>query len=43
MQDSIKNLSFSQIKKMFDGKLDYVALAKHLGIKTPKSKDKTED
>ena len=37
--DHVKDWSFEELKEVFDGKLDYKALAKELGIKkTRKSK-----
>lgn len=40
LNDSVKQMSFEQLKETFEGKLDYVSLAKQLGIKpAPKSKE----
>jgi len=39
LNDSVKEMSFEQLKETFEGQLDYVSLAKQLGIKpTPKAK-----
>jgi len=41
--DHVKEMSFEQLKETFEGKLDYVSLAKQLGIKPEKvSKSKEE-
>lgn len=36
--DGIKNWSFARLKETYEGKLDYISLAKQLGIKEEKPK-----
>lgn len=38
LDDSVKDWTFEQLKEAFEGKLDYVGLAKQLGIKPEKPK-----
>lgn len=43
LNDSVKEMSFEQLKETFEGKLDYVSLAAQLGIKPEKiSKEKVD-
>lgn len=46
LNDEVKSWTFEQLKEAFEGKLDYVSLAKQLGIKPtakPKFEKKTEE
>lgn len=36
LNDDVKNWSFAKLKKKFEGKIDYISLAKQLGIKEDK-------
>lgn len=38
LDDSVKSWSYEELKEVFEGKLDYVGLAKQLGIKKSKKK-----
>jgi len=38
LDDDVKNWSYDKLKEFFEGKLDYVALAKQLGIKKTRKK-----
>lgn len=38
LDDNVKNWSYAKLKKTYEGKLDYVSLAKQLGIKEEKPK-----
>jgi len=40
LDDSVKSLSFEQLKEKFEGTLDYVSLAAQLGIKPTKGNSK---
>ncbi len=33
LDDDVKNWSYAKLKKVFEGKIDYIGLAKQLGIK----------
>lgn len=40
LNDDVKNWSFERLKKTYEGKLDYIGLAKQLGIKEEKQPKK---
>lgn len=42
LNDSVKDWSYEKIERVFKGKIDYVALAKQLGIKPTKQEVKED-
>ena len=42
LDDSVKDWTYEQLEEVFKGKLDYVALAKQLGIKPTRKPKKAK-
>lgn len=38
LDDSVKNMTYEELEEKFKGKIDYITLAKQLGIKKSKKK-----